>query len=242
VAITGNLQGAGTSAGRPLIDSGFIFGTRITSVSIKGSVISGTITGVGKLTNSGAIRATYDIGSISVGNLVGNQANPVVISARGQNPATLASGTTTDVAIGPINVTGNVSFANILAGYSPTGQGINAAAQIGTVTVGGNWTASNLVAGAGAGPDGQFGTADDVVLASSDAPHAISQIGAIIIKGAVQGNASSAAAMYGFVARNVTSLKVGNKVFQLNTGPDNDQLVPVFKRADGTVVVTVNEV
>jgi len=241
VKITGNLQGGNVSSGQFLTDSGYIFGARITSVSITGSVIAGQITGSGRLTNSGAIRATYDIGAVTVGSLVGNGANPVVISARGQNPSTLLPGATTDVAIAKLNVTGSVSFTNILAGYSPSGRGVNSAAQIGPVTVGGNWTASNLVAGAGPGVDGQFGTADDVVLGSSDAHQAISQIGAIVIAGTVQGNVANPSAHYGFVAQEVTSLKVGVKVIPLTPGPNNDHLVPVAS-TDGTVTVTVNEV
>ena len=45
-------------------------------------------------------------------------------------------------------------------------------------------------------------------------------------------------AYYGFVAQEVTSLKVGGKVIPLTPGPNNDHLVPVS--SDGTV--TVNEV
>ncbi len=243
VKITGNLQGYSVSGRQFLADSGFIFGARITSVTITGSVISGQNTGSGRLTNSGAIRATYDIGAITVGGLVGNKTNPVVISARGQDPSTLSSGSTTDVAIASITVgsskvSGSVSFTNILAGYNPAGTGVNAAAQIGAVTVYGNWTASNLVAGAGPGPDGQFGTADDVALVPTDAPDAISQIGAIIITGTVSGNSANTAAHYGFVAQEVTSLTVDGKVIKLTPGPNNDHLVP----ADSTGTVTVNEV
>ncbi len=95
----------------------------------------------------------------------------------------------------------------------------------------------NLVAGAAPGPDGQFGTADDVVLGTSDAPDAISQIGAIVIKGTVQGNLASPAAHYGFVAQEVTSPKVGTRTIILTPGPNNDHLV----KADG-LTVTVNEV
>jgi hypothetical protein len=199
-------------------------------------VIAGQNTGSGKLTNSGAIRATYDIGAVTVGSLVGNSKNPVFISARGQNPSTLSPGSTTDVAIAQITVTGSVSFTDILAGYNPSGKGVNAAAQIGPVSVGGNWTASNLVAGAAPGPDGQFGTADDVVLGSTDAPDAISQIGPIVIKGTVFGNVNNSAAYYGFVAQEVTSLTVDGKVIKLTPGP----IVTV--PADPTGTVTVNEV
>ena len=102
--IKGNLQGGSVSGNQSLANSGYIFGARITSVSITGSVIAGQNTGTGKLTNSGAIRATYDIGAITVGNLVGNSKNPVVISARGQNPSTLLPNSTTDVAIASITV------------------------------------------------------------------------------------------------------------------------------------------
>jgi len=238
VTITGNLLGGSVSGRQSLANSGYIFGERITSVSITGSVIAGQNTGKGKLTNSGAIRATYDIGAVKVGSLMGNKTNPVVISARGQNPATLPANSTTDVAIASITVTGSVSFTNILAGYNPAGVGVNAAAQIGPVSVGGSWTASNLVAGAAPGLDGQFGTADDVVLVPSDATDAISQIGAIVIKGTVFGNVNNSAAYYGFVAQEVTSLTVAGKVIKLTPGPNNDHLVSL----DSTGTVTVNEV
>lgn len=223
VQITGNLQGGSVSGILSIGNSGYIFGSRITSVSITGSLISGTISGTGKLFNSGAIRATYDIGSINVGNLVGNSTNPVVISARGQNPATLTAKSTTDLAIASITVgsavkSGNVSFTNILAGYDPSSVGVNAAAQIGAVTVHGNWTASNLVAGVAAGPDGYFGTADDTVLSKTDAPNVLSQIGPILITGTVSGNSSSSTAHFGIVAQKVTSLTIGTKVITVTVG------------------------
>jgi len=242
VQITGNLQGYSVSGRQSLADSGFIFGTRITSVSITGSVTAGKNTGTGKLTNSGAIRATYDIGAITVGSLMGNSTNPVVISARGQEPGTLPANSTTDIAIAQITVvksnsvpnSGNVSFTNILAGYNPAGTGVNASAQIGPASVGGDWIARNLVAGAAPGPDGQFGTADDVALGHSDYPHAISQIGAqieigtqiesgIVIGGTVSGNSASPTTHYGFVAQEVTSLTVGTTTIILTPGV----LVPV---------------
>ena len=60
----------------------------------------------------------------------------------------------------------------------------------------------------------------------------------IVIKGTVQGNVTNPSAHYGFVAQQVTSLKVGGKVITLKTGPNNDHLVPV----DSNGTVTVNEV
>jgi len=228
VTVGGSVIGGSVSGTQSLANSGYIFGEQITSVTITGSVIAGTNAGKGKLTNSGAIRATYDIGAITVGNLVGNSTNPVVISARGQNPSTFAATPATDVAIASITVgsdvnnkvvPGNVSFTNILAGYNPAGTVVNAAAQIGAVTVYGNWTASNLVAGAAPGPDGQFGTSDDTVpTTSTDAASVLSQIGPIIITGTVSGNSRNLKAHYGFVAQEVTSLKVGNKVITVTPG------------------------
>ncbi len=219
VQITGNLQGGSNSTTQSLTTTGYIFGEQITSVSISGSVIAGQNTGKGKLTNSGAIRATYTIGPIAVGNLVGNSTNPVYITARGPEIPT-----TTDVAITSITVgsfvnkrvvPGNVSYTDILAGYNPAGTGVNAAAQIGPVTVYGNWTSSNLVAGAAPGPDGVFGTADDTKLAGTDALSQVSQIGTIIIYGTVSGISTS---HFGFVAQNIASLEIGGKAIKFAAG------------------------
>ena len=236
VQITGNLQGGSVSGRQSLAGSGFIFSARITSVSITGSVIAGQNTGTGRLTDSGAISATYDIGPITVGSLVGNSKNPVVISARGQQSPTTTDVAVASITVGSSKVSGSVSFTNILAGYNPTGTGVNAAAQIGPVTVHGNWTASNLVAGAAPGPDGQFGTADDVVLKSSDAHDAISQIGPIIITGTVSGNSANLAANYGFVAQEVTSLTVDGKPITLKPG------IVTVPASPSAGTVTVNEV
>jgi hypothetical protein len=236
VQITGNLLGGSVSGHQSLAGSGFIFGARITSVSITGSVIAGQNTGTGRLTDSGAISAIYDIGPITVGSLVGNSKNPVVISARGQQSPTTTDLAIASITVGSSKVSGSVSFTNILAGYTPTGTGVNAAAQIGPVTVHGNWTASNLVAGAAPGHDGQFGTADDVALKSSDAHDAISQIGPIIITGTVSGNSANRAANYGFVAQEVTSLTVDGKPITLKPA------IVTVSASPSAGTVTVNEV
>jgi hypothetical protein len=150
---------------------------------------------------------------------VGNSKNPVVISARGPQTATTPDVAITSITVGSLvsnrPVPGNVSFTNILAGYNPTGTGVNAAASIGPVTVYGSWTSSNLVAGASPGPDGVFGTVDDASLPTSDAPSQISQIGPIIIYGTVSGIATS---HFGFVAQTIASLKIGGKVISFTAG------------------------
>ena len=130
-------------------------------------------------------------------------------------------------------------FANILAGYDSNGNGVNAAARIGMVSVGGDWIASNLVAGALAGTDMQFGTADDQVIAQSDAAGAGSQIGPIVIAGQVLGDPNSNPdTRFGFVAGDVVSLKVAGTAVGLKSGPDNDHLIVL----DAAGTMTVNEV
>jgi hypothetical protein len=171
------------------------------------------------LTNCGEIRATFTIGPITVGNLVGNSKNPVVISARGPQTPTNPDVAITSITVGSLvnnkPVPGNVSFTDILAGYNPAGAGVNAAASIGPVTVYGNWTSSNLVAGVAPGPDGVFGTVDDAVLGTTDAPSQISQIGPIIISGTVSGISTS---HFGFVAQSIASLTIGGKVISFHAG------------------------
>jgi len=150
VTIRVNLVG-GSITGSNVINlaqSGYITGTHIKSVTVDGSVISGsnTNTATGStLTQDGSIRASRDIGSITVSsNLTGNTTNPVIISAVGQAvvPATAKA----DVAIGKLTVGERVELANILAGYDLATNGVadgttaitgavNGEASIGTVKV-----------------------------------------------------------------------------------------------------------
>src|SRR5262249_37927341 len=76
---------AGGSVGNDgfLDRSGFVEGGRIARLFIGGSVIAGTATGTGVLTNSGAIRADEQLGHITVvGSLIGNPTQAVTISAQ----------------------------------------------------------------------------------------------------------------------------------------------------------------
>ena len=170
----------------------------------------------------------------------GKGASLVVISARGQHQP-LATGATTDVAIGKISIGGRVEYANIFAGYerdhvmSPTVLlATNADAQIGPVTVGGDWIASNLIAGA-TNDAGTAGTTDDninfgdffndkKITGGTDATGINSRIASITIAGQVFGSPASEHPLdhFGFVAEQVGALKIGTHTFVLQGGIDND--------------------
>jgi len=168
----------------------------------EGKIASVTIT---KALNGGTIRAGDDIVAITVGGDVTN-AN---ISARGQ-----AVQTATDLAIGKITVTGNVSGTSIRAGYDTQfTNAVNADAQIGPVIVKGNWTASNLIAGViDVGANG-FGNADDArITGGFDNAKIVSQIASIVINGVVGGTASPTNDHFGFVAQKIGAMKISGVV------------------------------
>jgi hypothetical protein len=120
------------------------------------------------------------------------------ITARGQ----AAPGAKTDIAIGSIDIHGQVSSTRILAGYDVLGLPVNAGAQIGDVHVDGNWTASVLAAGVAAGTDGLFGTADDRLIEGAHSSPIIAKIASIVIAGAVEGTSDSND-NFGFVAERI---------------------------------------
>jgi hypothetical protein len=150
--------------------------------------------------------------------LQGNKTMPVVISAvNGIGKATFA---------------GDVTFAEILAGYnrgnftSVRGSLTNAGATIGTVTVDGVFKASSIVAGVDAGGDGKFGTLDDQQLAAAQTPpvnqNLISRIASVILKSVAVDPEEAAGAAFGIVAERVDKVKVGSAFVPLNAGPHND--------------------
>jgi hypothetical protein len=210
---------------------------RITTVSVGGSIVSGTdaSTGGGLVANA-SVRAHNDIGSVTVGgNLLGNVAaegaSPVVISARGQ----AVQGVSTDVAIGSIRVGGRVEAAQILAGYDIDLSGRNADAQISSLTVGGDWIASSVAAGATPGPNG-FGSGDSKISGGgvTDSPGIVSRIGSISIGGEVLGTGSGAE--FGFVAEGIGAFSLGGLSIPLSPGPHND-LRPLAVATTGDVTI-----
>jgi len=128
---------------------------------------------------------------------------------------------------------GDVSFAEILAGYSapsavgtPRGSLVDAGANIGTVNVSGTFSASSIVAGVDAGGDGKFGTLDDQQTTTGQPvnQNLISRIASVIL-GNVAANANaSATAAFGILAEQVDSIKVNGAAITHQKGPHNDEI------------------
>lgn len=230
VKISGNLKGGGipTTGTLSITKTGYIQGKHITSVFIGGDVVSATnksLTAGLTLTNSGAIHASDDIGSVVVaGSLIGNAETPVVISAKGVALA-VASTSTTNIAIKSLVVNGGVFHAFIAGGYDSTGLAVNPDAQIGSITVKQDWVASNAVAGIQS-TDANFGNSDDAVATAgtgfTDHTGIISKIGSIVIGGQVLGTADSVSATdsFAFEAQQIVSFKIGSIKVPLPT-PSN---------------------
>ncbi|MGA3170596.1 MAG: hypothetical protein ABSE62_06240 [Chthoniobacteraceae bacterium] len=226
--INGSVIGSDSGA-TMLTDTGYIQAAGIGTMTIGDELQSGTV-GTGGINTSGAIRSTSTIGSLTIGSLMGNAANPAIISAVGI--ANLSINSTSDVAIGRITVTGSATYADILAGYNddtqsgaaPLGTGVSANAQIGTVTIGGTLEATNIIAGLGPGTGAAyFGTAASAPLSGggvTDYPAILSKISKVIIAGAVESTGNAGA--YGIAAQYIASAKVDGAVLSLLAGPDND--------------------
>lgn len=234
IRVAGDMIGGSISGAASLNLSGAIrFIGRIASVTIGGSLVSGVDNSTGTLKRSGAILAGDDIGTLKIGgDIVGNDSNPVLIVARGQK---VKPTTGFDLAIGNLNIRGNVAHAKVFAGFTWSlafGPG-NADASIGQVTVGGNWTASSLVAGTtNLGLDDAVGgmgaDADDVnfadghdVLQIVDDTALVARIGSIVIRGNVEGTAA-VGDHFGFVSQQIDHFKIGTSTFELNAGLSND--------------------
>ena len=212
--IGGDLIGGSAAGTDNLRNSGSIEAQRIGTLTIGGSLTAGTDTTSGTFSTNGAIRVSDDIGSVTIGNIVGNATNPAIISARGR-----AVPTTTDLAIGKLTVKGRVEFAQILAGYDTTGAPVNADAQIGPVIVVGDWIASSLVAGAIA-TNGLFGDADDAAIAGGN-PTIASKITSLTIGGQALGTVGGAD-HFGIVAQSIGIVKIGGTTMPTAVGFGND--------------------
>jgi hypothetical protein len=228
--IRGSLLGGSTAAAdsgstlpTELQYSGFIQAGNIGNLTIEGHVESGQNLGT-KLFGSGSIATFGTISSLQVlakdgdDAVKGNAKGAAIISAvNGITKATFG---------------GNVSFAEILAGYTPPstngvrGTLSNAGATIGTVIVNGIFSASSIVAGVDAGGDGMFGTLDDQqTLGNGSQPNnlnLVSRIASVILQ-SVQANAAApSGAAYGIVAERVDSIKVAGLPVTLVAGAHND--------------------
>jgi hypothetical protein len=242
------LRGGDISGTQATIErSGYIQANRIASVAIGGSIIAGEDTSTpGNLERNASIRASQDIGAISVrGNLVGNfggglidDQTDVVISARGQSA--LSPTAAGDIAIKSIAIGGRVEVTKILAGYDDSLTPANGNASIGPVTVGRDWVTSDLVAGvqddADLPIDDYFGDGDDQVIAGAGSDQLFARIASIAIKGVVVG-APNPFYQNGFVAQQIGAFKSAGYVAPLTSGVDGPFLVTAY-----TVNVNVSEV
>ena len=236
VKISQDVIGGNSAAGQILQGSGYIQAWQIASLVVGGTIHAGTNAGAtSALLDSGAVRATENILSLSAGNLTGTSTNNVIIAAGGF--AAQSAGAKTDLAINKLTVSGNVSRTEILAGYGlvelnstdalltdPRGAAVDADAQIDSVSAGGTWSASSLVAGASAGADGQFGTTDDHPIngAGSYNGSLVSKISSVIVKGLSSGSSVSTE-HFGIVAQYVVSAKFNGAAVPLIAGSSNDK-------------------
>jgi hypothetical protein len=220
LTIGGSLIGGSAQGAEDLERSGGVFAGRIGALTIGGSVIAGTDNTSGDFSDNGAIRVQFDIGTATIGNLIGNATNPVLVTAFGQETPNAAS----DLAIGKLTVKGRVEFAQILAGTDQDGIVENADAQIGTVLVGGDLIASSIAAGVRAGFDGQFGTADDAKVTGFFARDFVgrsSRINSLTIGGQAIGSLGGAD-HFGIVAETIGTVRIGGTLLPTVVGNSND--------------------
>lgn len=221
ITITGGIQGGSVANTGEIIADGNIRHLSITGdvtgtagVGGTGAILANHIGGLaisGALKN-GSIRAYEDIASLAIGSLSGQASQPVVISAAGQ----ASPGKQGDFAFGKISIGGDVSFANLLAGYDPSGSPVNGSASIGTVMVKGNWEGSNLVAGVEVGAGQMFGTSDNSLIPSSTQGTPV--IAGVTIEGHIESTPSTSD-HYGFVARKIDAFSVAGHSLKLSKKP-----------------------
>ena len=153
-----------------------------------------------------------DIGALTIAGGVGT----TLITALGQ--ATPSA--TKDVAIGKVSIIGSMNDSRILAGYDRFGNAMNGGAQIEMVKVTGDWIASSIAAGVADTNNDGFGNSDDAAIAPSTI---ISKIAGIVITGNVTGT-GGAGDQFGFVARQIDSVKIGGVLQSLTAGKNVIQL------------------
>jgi hypothetical protein len=249
--IMGNLAGDGAtqiSSTTAIVDTGYFQAGHIGTLNLAGNIASGT-NAMGPIANSGAIRSTTDIGSLTIGSVTGVAGNPVIVSAE-RSPSTAAN-LTSDLAIGSVTVTGAATYLDVLAGYSavvstsggpaanPLGTPINGAAQIGTLTFDSTLSASNLVAGATPDSNGQFGTTGTkAILPRTGAFGVLSSIANIIVSGSATGDTTPGDS-FGLVAESLGTIKFNNGSMSPTTVPTANLIpgVPVAVAAGSNLFV-----
>jgi len=219
LTVGGNLVGGNASGSADVVFCGGIMVNNVTNLVLGGSLLAGVDSTSGSYLLNGAILSKNAIDNLTIGGDVrGNSSNSAIIAARGQ----IRPRGSANLAIGTINVAGNVERASIKAGAlggAFTDVSDNADAQIGSVTVGGSWIASEL----GAGTYRVAGDRYEKVLASGteDSSRRFSRIGSITIGGSVRGS-SAAGDRFGFVAEEIGRVRIGGSELALTAGRSND--------------------
>ncbi len=189
------------------VERGLLTDGNLKSVSIEGSLRGGEGEGIFADGRMGKVFIRHDI-------LGESSANPVSITAGGKRLATA----TTLVAISGLTVGGQVSNAEVLAGFDIAGAAVNPNASIGAVKVKQGWTASTLAAGISPGNDGLFGTFDDQRISGSASP-LISRIASIVIGGDVRGTSGSGD-HFGFISGIIGRMRIEGIAVPLTSNPN----------------------
>lgn len=212
LTILGNVVGGDlvSGAGSDLLESGYIQAKAIKTLTIGGTVRSGVdYDATHDLINSGAIRAEFDFGSITIkGSLEGNATQRALITAKGQEVVPL--GNRNDFAITNLKIGGAVRYADLLFGYDLTDDHTtadeNPDAQVGAVVVGGDWVATNLVSGIAFSD--AFGDGNDELANGVNRQDIVARINAVAIKGQVLGTADNSTDKFGIIAQVVASVRL----------------------------------
>ena len=221
IKIGGDMKGASIITSS-LTGSAVIIATDIASVTIGGSMISGSdFTPVGFLSYNTRISADGSLGPVTVnGSIIGN-ANVVF----GNSPVVISA----IKSIASITVGGHVDHGVFLSGYDDDLTGQNANATIGAVKVGGDWIASSIVAGVVnsgnipvASDFSHFGDGNDHII--SAIANSTSKIASITIGGVVTGTLGIGD-HFGFEAHTIGSFKAAAVVMPLTAGLNLVQLV-----------------
>ncbi len=244
--------GGGISGGAGLKSGGILADRDL------GTVTVANVAG-GSGSQSGFIAAGNNIKSVKIKNaLNGGQASDSAFVAAGGTLNVFEAGrlvggvgasrprVSAEDAINTITISGSISDADILAGYTIDGVPSNPDAKIGKVVVGSSAPSLdgqqpstvfglNIVAGIFAGPDSYFGTSDDIAIISEKKTPVVSKIASVIVNGSIiPGGVLSS---YGIVAQNVVAVKVGATSQALKAGALNDN----YTQFDPSVSLYIGE-
>jgi len=201
--IGGNMQGTAITSTSNFTDTAYIDAATVDSVLVGGSIISGTETGGGKLSNSGAIIGEKNLGTVTVlQDIVGSSTNQVVISGKGST-ATVKGKPVVTPAIKSITIDGSMDYGLILGGFNAAGNTVNGDAQIDSVVVKGDLIATSIVAGVVQSPF--FGDPTDALFTPNTG---LSKIGKVTVGGEIIGTVATGD-RFGIEAHSIGSVSTG---------------------------------